>query len=104
MPSALLAATTDILVIVGAAALATAVLNPNEGPFRTSLGAEYQDDSPLAAETDDAIEMPEKQQLRLRRHADHDKKAPIVTVTEIDVTPPAAEMQGHDYFAGAKAA
>lgn len=104
MPSTLLTAATDIFVIAGAAAVATVALNSKKAPFRTSLGAEYDDDSLVAAEINDAVGTPEQQQLPLQKHADDDKKAPIVTVTEVAVTPPVAEMQGGDFFAGAKAA
>lgn len=104
MPSTLLTAATDIFVIAGAAAVATAALKSRKAPFRTSLGAEYDEDSRVAAETDDAVGTPEQQQSLLQKHADVDKKAPTVTVNEVAVTPPVAEMQGDDFFAGAKAA
>ena len=102
MHSTLLTAATDIFVIAGAAAVATAALNANKARFRTSLGANYDDDSLLAAETNDVIGIPELQRSPVRKHTDNDKKAPIVTVTEIAVTPPPVE--GGDFFAGAKAA
>ena len=104
MHSTLLTAATDIFAIAGAAAVATVALNSSKARFRTSLGANYDDDSLLAAETNDAIGIPELQQSSVQKHADNDKKAPIVTVKEIAVTPPVAEMQGGDFFAGAEAA
>lgn len=100
MPSTLLTAATDIFVIAGAAAVAAAALKPT---FRTSLGTEYDDDSLIAAETNDAVSTPEQQQSPLEKHADDDKKAPTVTISEVAVTP-VAEMQGGDFFACAKAA
>ena len=102
MPSALLTAATDIFVIAGAAAVATAALNSKKPPFRTSLGGD--DDSLLAAEIDKTVGMPELRQSSLQKHADDDQKAPIVSVNEVAVTPPVAEMQRSDFFAGAKAA
>ena len=104
MPSILLTAATDIFVIAGAAAVATTALSSRRAPFRTSLGTEYDDDSLLADETDDAISTSEQQQSPLFKLVDNDKKSPIVTVSEVVVTPPLAELQGGDYFAGAKAA
>lgn len=101
MPSTLLTAATDIFVIAGAAAVAAAALKP--APFRTSLGTEHDDDSLIAAETNDAVSTPEQQQSPLEKHADDDKKAPTVTISEVAVTP-VAEMQGGDFFACAKAA
>ncbi|KAF6240006.1 hypothetical protein HO173_001614 [Letharia columbiana] len=103
MPSTLLTAATDIFVIAGAAAVAAAALNPKKAPFRTSLGTEHDDDSLIAAETNDAVSTPEQQQSPLEKHADDDKKAPTVTISEVAVTP-VAEMQGGDFFACAKAA
>ncbi|CAF9903109.1 MAG: hypothetical protein ALECFALPRED_000134 [Alectoria fallacina] len=104
MPSTLFTAATDILVIAGAAAVATAALSSKKAPFRTSLGAEYDEDSPLAIEFRDAVGLPEQQQSTLQKLTDDNKKAPTVTVTEVVVTPPAVEMEGGDFFAGARAA
>lgn len=104
MPSTLLTAATDIFVIAGAAAVATVALNPKKALFRTSLGAECDDDSPVTAEISDAVGTPEQQELPVLQHPDDDKKAPIVTVNEVAVTPTVVEMQGGDFFAGAKAA
>lgn len=104
MPSTLLTAATDIFVIAGAAAVATAALNFEKAPFRTALGAEYEDDSLLTPETKYAISTPRQQQSPLQKHADYDSKAPTVTVREVAVTPPAAELQKGDFFAGPKAA
>ncbi|CAD6573703.1 MAG: hypothetical protein ASARMPREDX12_006210 [Alectoria sarmentosa] len=104
MPSTLFTAATDILVIAGAAAVATAALSSKKAPFRTSLGAEYDENSPLAIEPRDTVGLPEQQQSTLQKVADDDKKAPTVTVTEVAITPPVAEMEGGDFFAGAKAA
>lgn len=102
MPSTLLTAATDIFVIAGAAAVATAAINSKRVPFMTSLGAEHDDDSLLAAETSDTHKL---RQSPFQKHADNEKKAPTVTVKEVAVTPPVAEMQeGGDFFASAKAA
>ena len=105
MPSSLLTAATDIFVIAGAAAVATAAFKPQFMSFETSLGAEYDEDSPVAIETNDAISAPEQCQSPLEEVAGYDKKAPIVTVTEVAVTPPlVAEIQEGGFFAGAAAA
>ena len=105
MSSTLLTAATDIFVIAGAAAaVATAALNSEIGPFRTTLGAEYEDDSLLAPETKHAISTARQQQSPLQKHVDYDSKAPTVTVNEVTVTPPAAELQKDDFFAGPKTA
>ena len=107
MPSTLLTAATDICVIAGVAAVATAAINSKIAPFTISLGAEYDDDDSLvAAETDDAVATPGQPQSPLQQYAhdDDDKKELTVTVTEVAVTPPLAEMEGSDFFASAKAA
>lgn len=106
MPSTLLTAATDICVIAGVAAVATAAINSKIAPFTISLGAEYDDDSLVAAETDDAVATPRQPQSPLQQYADDDddKKELTVTVTEVAVTPPLAEMEGSDFFASAKAA
>ena len=102
MSSTLLTAATDICVIAGVAAVATAAINSKFAPFKTSLGAEYDDDSLVAAETTGT---PGQHQSPLQPYADDDdKKALTVTVTEVAVTPPLAEMEAGDFFAGAKAA
>ena len=103
MPSTLLTAATDIFVIAGAAAVATVAVRSRKPSFTTSLGTEYDDDSLLAAEINDAVGTPEQQQIFLQKHVNDDKKALIVTVDEVVVTPPVAEMHGGDFFAGAKA-
>lgn len=103
MPTTLLTAATDIFVIAGAAAVATAALNSKRPSFTTTLGADY-DDTPLATETHNAVGVPELQQSLFQKHADDDKKTPIVSVSEVVVTPPAVEMQSADFFAGTKAA
>ena len=104
MSSTLLTAATDIFAIAGVAAVATAALNSGKGPFRTTLGADYEDDSLLAPETKYANGTPRQQQSPLQKHADSDSKAPTVTVNEVAVTPPATELQKGDFFAGPKAA
>ena len=76
----------------------------NKASFRTSLGAENDDDSLLAGETNNTAGIPELQQSTLQKHVDNDKKAPIVTVNEVAATPSEAEMRGGDFFASAKAA
>ena len=105
MPSTLLTAATDICVIAGVAAVATAAINSKIAPFTISLGAEYDDDSLVAAETNDAVATPGQPRSPLQQYADDDdKKALTVTVTEVAVTPPLAEMERGDFFASAKAA
>lgn len=104
MPCTLLTAASDVLVLAGAAAVATAVLNSKNAPFRTSLGTEFEDDSLVPADIDDAIGTHEQQPSTLQEHARRDKKAPTVTVTEIAVTPSTAEMRKDDFFAGANIA
>lgn len=104
MPSTLLTATTDIFALAGAAAVATAVLNSNKGLFRTTLGAEYEDDSLLDSETNYTTGTPQRPLSPLQKHADDGSKAPTVTVTEVAVTPPAAELRKGDFFASPKAA
>ena len=104
MSSTLLTAATDIFVIAGAAAVATAAYNSKIPPFKTSLGAGYDDDSLLAAETNNATGTPGQHRPPLQKNADNDNKAITVHVTEIAVTPPLVELQGGDFFADAKAA
>lgn len=104
MPSTLLIAATDIIALAGAAAVATAALNSKKVLFRTTLGAEHEDDSLLGSETNNAIGTSQRPASPLQKHADDGSKAPTVTVTEVAVTPPAAELQKDDFFADAKAA
>lgn len=106
MSSTFLTAATDIFVLAGAAAaVATAALKSEKSPFRTTLGAEYEDDSLLAPETKYYVSgTPRQQPSPLQKHADVDSKTPIVTVNEVAVTPPATELQKGDFFAGPKAA
>ena len=105
MPSTLLTAASDICVIAGVAAVATAAIHSKIAPFTISLGAEYDDDSLVAAETNDAVGTSGQHQSPLQPYADDgDKKALTVTVNEVAVTPPLAEMEAGDFFAGAKAA
>ena len=105
MPSSLLTAATDIFVIAGAAAVATAAFKPQCAHFETSLGAEYDEDSPVAIETNDAVSAPEPCRSPLEEIADDDKKAPIVTVSEVVVTtPPVTEIRETGFFEGAETA
>lgn len=101
MPSTLLTAATDIFVIAGVAAVASAAINSKRVAFTTSLGAEHDDDSLLAAETSNAVLL---RQSPLQKRADNGRKGPTVTVEEVAVTPPVTEMEGDDFFAGATAA
>ena len=103
MPATLLTAASDILVIAGVAAVATAVLSSKDAPFKISLGAEYDDSSLVASETNDAIGTLEKRQLTLWKHADGDKKILIVDVDTVAVTPLLVETQESDLIARAKA-
>ena len=104
MSSTLLTAATDIFVIAGAAAVATAAYSSTIPSFQTSLGAGYDDDSLLVAETNNATGTPGQYRPSLQEKADNDNKAVTVHVTEIAVTPPLVELQGGGFFAGAKAA
>ena len=105
MSSIILAAASDILVIAGAAAVATVALKSQKASFITTLGADYEDDSLVSSEDrENAVGTPQRQEPSLQHHVDDDKKAPIVTVDEVAVTPPAVEMLGSGFFSGAKAA
>ena len=105
MPATLLTAASDILVIAGVAAVATAALSSKDAPFKISLGAEDDDDNSLvASETNDAIGTLEKRQSTLWKHADGDKKMLIVDVDTVAVTPLLVETQEGDLIARAKAA
>ena len=104
MPATLLTAASDILVIAGVAAVATAALSSKDAPFKISLGAEYDDNSLVAFETNDAIGTLEKRQSTLWKHADGDKKMLIVDVDTVAVTPLLVETQEGDLIARAKAA
>ena len=100
MPATLLTAATDILVIAAAAAVATAALSSKDAPFKISLGAEYDDNSLVASETTGILE----KCLSTRwRHANGDKKMPIVDVDTVAVKPPLVETQESDLIARAKA-
>ena len=101
MPATLLTAATDVLVIAGVAAMATAAFTSKDAPFRISLGAEFDDNSLVASETDDAVGTLEKHQSALRKHADGDKK--MLTVDVATVTPPLIETQRSDLIVLAKA-
>ena len=103
MPSTLLTAATDVFVIAGVAAVATAALNSKITPFKISLGAEYDDGPLVAVETDDVV-TPGQHQSLLQKYADDNKETLTVNVNEVAVTPPLEEMQGGEFFAGAKAA
>ena len=105
MSSIILAAASDILVIAGAAAVATVALKSQKASFRTTLGADCDDDSLVSSEnTEDAVGTPQRQGSSLQYHVDDDKKAPTVTVEEVAVTPPPVEMLGSGFFVGATAA
>ena len=102
MPSTLLTAATDILVLAGVAAVAAAALSSKDAPFKISLGAEYDDDSLVASEigTGDTLE---KRQSTHWKHAQGDKKMPFVGVDTVAVKPPWVETQEIDLIARAKA-
>ena len=105
MSSIILAAATDIFVMAGAAAVATVALNSQKASFRTTLGADDDDDSRCSSEDgEDAVGTPQWQGSSLPYHVDDDKKAPIVTVDEVALTPPAVEMLRSGFSVGAKAA
>ena len=105
MSSIILAAATDVLVIAGAAAVVTAALKSQKASFRTTLGADFDDDSlVLTEDREDAVGTPQRHGSSLQHHVDDDKKAPIVTVDEVAVTPPMVETLGSGFFVGAKAA
>ena len=103
MAATLLTAATDILVIAGVAAVATAALSSKDATFKISLGDEYDDDSLIASETDDAIGTVEKRQSNLWKHADGDKKMLIVNGDTVAVPPPLVETQESDLITRAKA-
>lgn len=103
MSATLLTAASDILVIAGVAAVVTAALGSNEAPFKISLGAECDDNSLVASETNDAIGTLEKRQSSLWKHADDDKNMLIVNVDEVAVTPPLVEIAESDLIPCAKA-
>ena len=94
MPSTLFTAAIDIFVIAGVAAVATAILNPKNAPFKISLGAEYDDDSLLAPETNDAGGTQEQHQSTLHKRANDNKKTLTVNVNEIIGTPPFESAHG----------
>ena len=104
MPSTLLTAASDICVIAGVAAVATTALNFRLAPFKVSLGVEYDDDLLIAAEINNAVGIPRQHESSpLEEYADEDKEMLTVSVNEVAVTPPLAEMEGSDFFAGPKA-
>ena len=85
--------------------MATVALKSQKASFRTTLGSDYDDDSLVSLENrEDAVGTPQRQGLSFQHHVDDDKKAPLVTVDEVAVTPPAVEMLGSGFFVGAKAA
>ena len=104
MPATLLTAASDILVIASVAAVATAALSSKDAPLKISLGAEHDDNSLVASETNDAIGTLEKRQSTLWKHAGGDKKMLIVDVDTVAVTPSLVETQKSDLIARAKAA
>lgn len=89
-------------MIGGAAALATARPQLQNGCIEILSGVEYDDDSLVAAELNDALGTPKQQQSLLQSHANDDKKAPTVTVNEVAVTPHVAEMLGVTSLQGPK--
>ena len=104
MSSIILTAATDIFVMAGAAAVATVALKSQKASFRTTLGADYDDDSLVSWENrEDAVGTPQRQGSSLQHHVDDDKKEPTVTVNEVAVTPPPVEMLASGFFVGAKA-
>ena len=103
MPATLLTAATDILVIAGVAAVATAALRSKDAPFKISFGAGCGGNSLVASETNDAIGILEKRLSTPWKHANSDKKMPIVDVDTAAVKPPLVETQESDLIARAKA-
>ena len=103
MTATLLTAATDILVIAGVAAVATAALSSKDAPFKTSLGAEYDDNSLVASEINDAVGSLENCQSPFGKLADGDKKMLTVNVDTVAVTPPLLETQESDLIARAEA-
>ena len=103
MHATLLTAATDILVIAGVAAMATAALNCKDAPFKVSLGVEYDDNSLVATETDDAIGTLRKLQPALSKPVDGNQKTLSVDVDMAAVMPPLVEIQASDLIAHAKA-
>ncbi|KAM0803605.1 hypothetical protein BDR22DRAFT_886439 [Usnea florida] len=100
MSSIILTAATDIFVIAGAATVATVALKSQKASFRTTLGADDEDDSLVSSENrEDAVDTRQRQKSSIN----DDMKAPTVTIDEVAATPPAVETLGSGFFAGVKA-